>query len=160
MIYLDNAATTKIFDSVNKKIYELNSEFYFNPSALYQPAINTGNLLKVAKEDIAKNLGAKPEQIIFTSGATESNNTAIYGFSTGKKDAEYIFSAGEHPSVFNVANNLKMQGKIVKFVQLDKNGVVSIDSLKNMLTPNTHFVSIIQVSNETGAINDIKALCK
>ena len=160
MIYLDNAATTPIFESVNQLVFEINSKWFFNPSALYDKASEAKQMLFDAKTQLAKNLGASAENIIFTSGATESNNLAIFGFLTGKKDAEYIFSGGEHPSVFDVANQLKMQGKTVKFLPLEKDGTVSCESLKNALTPNTHFVSIMHVSNETGAINDIENLCK
>ena len=154
MIYLDNASTTKIYDSVNKKIFELNSQNYFNPSALYKEAINNSNLIFDAKKELAKNMGTTAEHIIFTSGATESNNLAIFGLSTGKKDAEYIFSNEEHPSVYNVANALKNQNKIVKFEN------INIDNIKSLLTPNTHMISVIHVSNETGAIKDIKELCR
>ncbi|MGN1221762.1 MAG: cysteine desulfurase family protein [Christensenellales bacterium] len=159
MIYLDNASTTKIFASVNKKIFDINNEYYFNPSALYKPAIDVLQMLNDAKTSLAKNMGTTSEHIVFTSGATEGNNTAINGFLTGKKDAEYIFTSGEHPSVYAVANNLK-NSKTVKFVPLNKDGSVDEQKLKDMLSPNTHFVSIIHVSNETGAINDIQKLCK
>ena len=159
MIYLDNAATTKIYDSVNKKIFDINSEFYYNPSALYQKAIEVDNLIKDAKNVLAKNMGALADQIIFTSCATESNNMAINGFLTGKKDAEYIFSSAEHPSIYIVANSLKMQNKTVKFVSVNADGTINEEEFKNLLNPNTHFISIIHVSNETGAINNIKKLC-
>lgn len=159
MIYLDNASTTKVFDEVNKKIFDLNNEFYFNPSALYSKAIETSKLLETARSNLAKNLGTNAENVIFTSGATEANNLAIFGCSTNKKDAEYIFTNGEHPSVFNVANYLKMQGKIVKFIDLKNDGTVDAEKLLELITPNTHFVSIIHVSNETGAINNIADLC-
>lgn len=160
MIYLDNAATTPIFESVNQLVFEINSKYFFNPSALYDSANEAKQMIIDAKSQLAKNLGASAENVIFTSGATESNNLAIFGFLTGKKDAEYIFSSGEHPSVFDVANQLKMQGKIVKFLPLEKDGTISCESLKNALTPNTHFVSMMHVSNETGAVNDIQNLCK
>ena len=159
MIYLDNASTTEIYEEVNKKIFEINKNNFYNPSALYQNAIDTSNLLNDAKKQLAKNLGTTAEHIIFTSGATEANNLAINGSVTGKKDAEYIFSLGEHPSVFNVANNLKTQNKTVGFVEIKDGGIVDENSLKNLLNQNTHFVSIIHVSNETGAINNIKKLC-
>lgn len=160
MIFLDNASTTQIYESVNKKIFELNAQNFYNPSALYNKAIEISKMLQDAKDSIAKNLGTTGEHIIFTSGATESNNLAIFGMSTNKKDAEYIFSVGEHPSVFDVANALKSQNKIVKFVDITKNGIVDENSLLQSINQNTHFVSIIHVSNETGAINDIKHLCK
>ncbi len=160
MIYLDNASTTKIFESVNKKIFELNNEFFYNPSALYKPATDTAKILESAREELAKNMCTTAEHIIFTSGATEANNMAIFGFATGKKDAEYIFSTGEHPSVFNVAETLKMQNKIVRYTDISNNGIVDEEKFKNLINQNTHFVSIIHVSNETGAINDIKKLCQ
>ena len=160
MIYLDNASTTKIFDVVNKNIYEINSNCYFNPSALYSKAIEAKNLLTNSRANLAKNMGTTGDHIVFTSGATESNNMAINGFLTGKKDAEYIFSIGEHPSVYNVANGLKNANKKIIFVGLKSDGTVDENQLKQLLTPNTHFVSIIHVNNETGAINDIKSLCK
>ena len=159
MIFLDNASTTEIYEEVNKKLYEINKNSFYNPSALYQNAIDTSNLLNDAKKQLAKNLGTSAEHIIFTSGATEANNLAIIGSLTGKKDAEYIFSLGEHPSVFNVANNLKTQNKNIKFIDIKDGGIVDENSLRNNLNENTHFVSIIHVSNETGAINNIKKLC-
>ena len=160
MIFLDNASTTQIYDSVNKKIFELNAQNFFNPSALYGKAVEVSKMLQEAKDNLAKNLGTTGEHIIFTSGATESNNLAIFGLSTNKKDVEYVFSVGEHPSVFDVANALKSQNKIVKFVDITKNGIVDENSLLNSINQNTHLISIIHVSNETGAINDIKRLCK
>ena len=160
MIYLDNASTTKMYDLVNDKIYELNRDEYFNPSALYKNAIETSQILENAREELAKNLGTDANHIIFTSGATESNNLAIFGLSTGKKDAEYIFSNGEHPSVFNVANALKMQNKVVKFAKLKADGTVDIDDLMKLLNQNTHMVSLIHVSNETGAINNVEEITK
>ena len=160
MIFLDNASTTQIYESVNKKIFELNAQNFYNPSALYGKAIEVSNILQEAKQKLAKNMGTTAEHIVFTSGATEANNLAIFGFLTGKKDAEYLFSNGEHPSVFNVANQLKMQCKIVKFVEINSSGVVDEKSLLENLNSNTHMVSLIHVSNETGAINDIKKLCE
>ena len=160
MIYLDNAGTTQIFESVNQLVFEINDKWFFNASALYDKADETKQMFLDAKNQLAKNLGTTGEHIVCTSGATESNNLAIFGFLTGKKEAEYIFSSGEHPSVYRVAEQLKMQGKVVKFLPLQKDGTILADDLKNALTENTHFVSIMQVSNETGAINDIEKLCK
>lgn len=160
MIYLDNASTTKIYDSVNKKIFELNSKNYFNPSALYEEAINTSKIMEDARRELAENLGTTADHIFFTSGATEANNLAIFGLSTNKKDAEYVFSNGEHPSVYNVANALKSQNKIVKYISLKHDGLINEDELLKELSSKTHMVSLIHVSNETGAINDIETLCK
>lgn len=160
MIYLDNASTTPIYKEVNEKIYKINEQMFYNPSALYGKAIETSNELYSAKQKLAGFLNITEKNLIFTSGATESNNMAIFGLRTGKKDAEYVFSSGEHPSVYAVANALKNTGAIVKFVSLNPDGTVDEDKLLAALTKNTHFVSLIHVSNETGAINNIEKLCK
>lgn len=159
MIFLDNASTTKINKHVNDLIYKINCEDFYNPSALYEKSIDVQNLIEEAKQNIANILNAKASNIVFTSGATEANNTAILGLSTNNKNAEYIFSAGEHPSVIEVANLLKSQGKIVHFVNLTQAGIVDEEHFKSLLNKNTSLVSIMHVSNETGAINDIKKLC-
>lgn len=160
MIFLDNASTTKINKQVNDLIYQVNSEFFFNPSALYKQSIDVTSKILQAKQQIGECLNVNPDNILFTSGATESNNTAIKGFLTGNKNAEYIFSMGEHPSVYEVAQSLKNMGYKVNFVNLNKQGSVDIEHFKTLLNENTHFVSIMHISNETGAINDIQQLCQ
>lgn len=157
-IFLDNASTTKIDERVNQLISKTNLEDFYNPSALYHESLVIKQKLEQAQKTIAKFLNVESKNIIFTSGATESNNLAILGSITAKKNAEYIFSSGEHPSVYNVAKFLEQKGAFVKFVKLNSNGTIDLDDLKAKLSPNTHFVSIMFVSNETGAINDIQAI--
>ena len=157
-IFLDNASTTKIDEKVNLLISKTNLEDFYNPSAMYHESLVIKQKLEQAQKTIAKYLNVESKNILFTSGATESNNLAIMGSVTAKKNAEYIFSSGEHPSVYNVAKFLEQKGMIIKFVKLTANGVVDLDDLKSKLSPNTHFVSIMFVSNETGAINDIQAI--
>lgn len=159
-IFLDNASTTKIDQTVNELISKINLDDFYNPSALYHESVLIKQKIENAQLTIAKALNVESKNIIFTSGATESNNLAILGSVTAKKNAEYIFSSGEHPSVYNVAKFLEQKGASVKFVKLTENGTVDLDDLKNKLSPNTHFVSIMFVSNETGAINDIQAISK
>lgn len=157
-IFLDNASTSRIDEQVNALISKTNIEDFYNPSALYHESVLIKQKIEKAQNTIAKMLNVNPNNIIFTSGATESNNLAILGSATAKKNAEYIFSSGEHPSVYNVAKYLEQKGAIVKFVKLTPNGTVDLDDLKAKISNNTHFVSIMFVSNETGAINDIQAL--
>lgn len=157
-IFLDNASTSRIDEQVNALISKTNIEDFYNPSALYHESVLIKQKIEKAQLTIAKMLNVNANNIIFTSGATESNNLAILGSVTAKKNAEYIFSSGEHPSVYNVAKYLEQKGAIVKFVKLTPNGIVDLDDLKAKLTLNTHFVSIMFVSNETGAINDIQAI--
>lgn len=160
MIFLDNTSTTKIYEQVNQEILKINSEYYFNPSALYKPSADVLKLINNAKEKLARCLGCEAKNVVFTSGATEANNMAIFGSLTSNKDAEYLFSSGEHLSVFNPANSLKSMGKVVKFVKLKADGTLDTEDLKSKLSPLTHFVSVIMVSNETGAINNIKDIAK
>ncbi len=158
MIFFDNASTTKVLPEVSAELVKFNEELYFNPSSLYNEGVTLSNELKQAKLKLCEFLGGKNGDVIFTSGATESNNLAILGAITGNKNAEYIFSEGEHPSVYNVAQNLKQKGFKVYFVGLNSNGTVNTEKLYSLINQNTYFVSLIHVSNENGAINDIKKI--
>ena len=158
MIFFDNASTTKVLKEVSEVINYYNEEEYFNPSSLYNQGVSLSRKLQDAKEKLCGFLGAKGGNVIFTSGATESNNLAILGSLTGNKNAEYIFTEGEHPSVYNVAQNLKQKGYKVHFVGLSENGTVDTEKLYSLINENTYFVSLIHVSNENGAINNIKEI--
>ena len=160
MIFLDNASTTRIDSEVNELIGKINSDEFFNPSALYKKSMGVKNKIDNAIFNISKLLNAPNQNFIFTSGATECNNTVINGFVSGNKKAEYIFSMGEHPSVYEVAKKLENSGYLVHFVNLTPDGKVDEEHFKSLLNKNTHFISIMHVSNETGAINDIEKLCK
>ena len=102
-------------------------------------------------------LKAKKGDIIFTSGATESNNLAILGSKRNGK-YEYVFSVGEHPSVYNVAKELERQGNKVYFVPLLSDGKIDKEKLKEILNDKTRLISVMHVSNETGAINDLNEI--
>lgn len=158
MIFFDNASTTKVLKEVSEVINYYNEEEYFNPSSLYNQGVCLSRKLQNAKQQLCGFLGVNNGNIIFTSGATESNNLAIMGSLTGNKNAEYIFSEGEHPSVYNVAQNLKQKGYKVLFVGLTPNGTVNEEELYKLINENTYFVSFMHVSNENGAINNIKEI--
>lgn len=154
MIYLDNAGTTKMFEGCLAVIEKYACQAFFNPSAGYQPAIDVNKDLNTARNNLLKKLGASRGEIIFTSGATESNNLAIMG---SKKNGKwnYVFSMGEHPSVYNVGKELSQLGFDVRFVKLNKNGQVDYNDLQKKIDEKTRLISIMHVNNETGAINDI-----
>ena len=154
MIYLDNAATTKMCEQALKEYEYYACSNFYNPSAIYQPAIDVSLALNAARGQIKKCLGANKGDIIFTSGATEANNLAIRG-SLRQGKWEYVFSAGEHASVFNLANALKHEDKVVHFVKLSKSGQIDYDALQSMLNDKTRLVSVMFVNNVTGVINDI-----
>lgn len=159
MIFLDNASTTKISkEALDVYIRESIDEFY-NPSALYMPGASISQRITKAKQQILKTLNAnKFDNIIFTSGATESNNMVINSFVTYRKKA--LFGITEHPSVYNLAKKLFDQGYNIEFVNVTKEGIIDIEDFKNKLTEDVNFVSIMHVNNETGAINPIKELVK
>lgn len=157
MIYLDNAATTKVFDCAADAAAKAMLVDYYNPNATYKSAVNVNNGIEGARAAIAGVVGASPDEIIFTSGATESNN---WVFNCGIKNhkGNIVISAGEHSSVYEVAMQLKSRGKDVRLVGLNKDGTVDEDALLQAVDQNTALVSVIHVSNETGAVNNIKRI--
>lgn len=155
MIYLDNAATTCMFEGAADVYKKYACHAFFNPSANYRVAVGVSKELNEVRERILRKLGARSGDIIFTGGATESNNLAIMGSHRNGK-WEYVFSEGEHPSVYNTAKELEKQGYCVKFVGLRKDGQVDYDQLEALLNDRTRFVSVMHVSNETGAVNDLE----
>lgn len=157
MIFLDNAGTTKMFDECGATYTHFACEEFFNPSAVSRESARVHSEIESARRVCLKKLGALTGTVIFTSGATESNNLAIKG-SKKNGDFEYVFSYGEHPSVFNVARSLELSGQKVHFVDLNEAGKVDADKLKEVLSPKTRLISIMLVSNETGAINDVKEI--
>lgn len=158
MIYFDNAATTEPYSDVIENFYKNSKEQYFNASAGYLPSFNLFNNLNSFRKQIIKLLnGNESDNIIFTSGATESDNLAVFG-SCFNKQKKYLFSIGEHPAVYNCAVNLRERGYKVEFINLQKNGQIDYDDLQNKCDSDTCFVSIMSVNNETGAINDLKKI--
>lgn len=154
MIFLDNASTTKMFDDC-VEIHKLFScEKFYNPSAQALESVEVSKLIDEAEKFFLKKLDAKDGNVLFTSCATESNNLAIKG-SVRNGDWEYVFSAGEHPSVYNVAKKLELDGFKVYIVPLQSDGCVNLTELEKVLGSKTRLISIMHVSNETGAINDL-----
>ncbi len=159
MKYFDNASTTKTSAQALKTYVEA-SELYFNPSALYADSGKVKHLIEDARSFFVKFFGGKQgSTFIFTSCATESNN-AVISSCLIRKDKKYIFSLGEHSSVYETAKHYKELGYNIVFVPLKSNGAVDETKLLEEVDESTAFVSVIHVSNETGAINDIEAICK
>lgn len=158
IFYLDNAATTKMFDDVKEKSSKfLNVDFY-NPSAVYKQSVDVKREVENSRNKLLDFLGGlSDDKLIFTGSATEANNMAIFSQRNfaGKK---YLFGAGEHPSVKECAKELEKRGYNVLFVPLDKSGRIDEEKYKQMLDSNVVFVSVQHVSNETGAVNNIKRL--
>ena len=157
MIYLDNAGTTKMFDECVEVHKVFSCQNFYNPSALSVQSLEVSKLIGEVEQLLLKRLNAKDGHILFTGCATESNNIAIKG-SLRSGNWEYVFSEGEHPSVYNVAKKLELRGYKVHFVPLNKSGCVDLEKLEAIVSERTRLISIIHVSNETGAINDLKKI--
>lgn len=158
-IYLDNAATTMVYPEVAENIARMSVEEYFNPSALYKQSVSLAIKIKDCRCAILKALHATNGELYFTSGGTESDNTAL--FCTRKpKGSRIIVGLGEHDAIMNGALELKNQGYDVCFAPINVDGSVNVEEFKKLLNENVSLVSIMHVSNETGAINDIARLCK
>lgn len=159
MIYLDNAATTRVYPEVIEEMSKIYSVDFFNPSSTYSCALNVKRLVENSRLTIAKALSCKPGEVFFTSSATESNNWALNSGFKNKK-GNMVVSSGEHACVYECAKNLKNKGFDVRFVNLDGNGLTDAESLINAVDENTCMVSVIHASNETGALNDIADLSR
>lgn len=155
-MFFDNASTTKIDSRIIENISELNEVFFYNPGGLYSKGRKVKELINDCRHKIMDKLNASDGNIVFTGSATEANNLALRG--TIKKNMKALVSVGEHPSVYNTAIELRQQGYKVEFLCLDSDGKVDLEDFRFKMTDEVDFVSIMHVSNETGAINDIAEL--
>lgn len=157
MIYLDNAATTKMYDEALRVLTEANEKRWFNASALYKEASEESKTIRRARETLLGALKAGDGELYFLSGGTEADNTAL--FCTRKaKGSRVIVSEGEHDAVINPAKVLKEQGYDVIFAPIKSDGGVDEEKFAALLTSDVSLVSVMHVSNETGAVNDIAKL--
>lgn len=157
--YLDNAATTKIFAEEFDLMKSQNEEGFYNPSASYTVARSVNEKLRNARSVITKALRGNEGKLIFTSSATESNNMVFEGVHLRVGDSVLI-SKGEHPAVYNSAHRLSQKGINIFECPLSLDGTVDFEEFKNFDFTKIKLVSVMHVSNETGAINDIKKLCE
>lgn len=159
-IYADNAATTKLDSDVFEimKPYLLNE--YGNASQPYSFSRASKLALKNAREMIASCINAKPEEIYFTSGGTESDNWAIKGICLSGEGKSLITSGIEHHAILNSAETVKRMGADVDYLKPTSEGVITVDELKKVITPKTTLVSIMLANNEIGTIQPIKDLAE
>ncbi|WP_067727521.1 cysteine desulfurase family protein [Oceanobacillus damuensis] len=162
MIYLDNSATTKPDPSVLESFQQVSSNFFANPSSIHQLGGNAEKLLLTAKKQAAEILGTSPEELVFTSGGTEGNNTAIKGIAVQHqgRGKHIITSDIEHPSIYETCKSLEGLGYEVTYLPVDKNGVISVGDLEKAIRNDTILISIMQVNNETGSIQPIEEIGK
>lgn len=160
--YLDNAATTKTSQAaidIMKKVMETD---YGNPSSMHTKGMLAENYIKEARQIIADSLKVQPKEIYFTSGGTESNNTAIIGTALAnvRKGKHVITTVMEHASVYNPMFFLEEMGYEVSYIPVDSMGHIDIDKLCSSIRPDTVLISMMMVNNEVGALVDITSISK
>ena len=157
--YLDNSATTRPGASVQALIRELAESGWYNPSALYKPALDVQKRMDEARKACLKAAGAEGCRIVFTSGGTESDNLALLGYMRTKHaPGEVLISSVEHPAVSACADELRRMGHTVKEIPAGKDGTVNLQELEGMLSEKTALISLMQVNNETGAVEPLEAV--
>ncbi len=162
IIYADNNATTRVASEVYEAMTPFFTEDYFNPSSMYEPARRTAAAMAQARKQIAGQFGVSdPKQILFTSCATESNNTAILGLAKANPDRRHIITtAVEHPAVLEVCKDLQRSGYDVTLLGVDENGNLDLDEFVRALRPETLLVTIMHANNETGVVFPIEQLSR
>jgi len=161
VIYLDYNATTPVDRRVLEAMHQAFTEHFANPSSrthAYGWAAN--QLVDEARTRIAQHLGASPEELVFTSGATEANNLAIKGLATQSKKRHIITSAIEHPAVLEPCGFLERQGFRITRVPVDKGGVVDPEAVAQAIQEDTLLVSIMLVNNEIGTIQPVAEIAR
>ena len=158
--YLDNSATTKPSPAAVDAISDALTARWHNPSALYRPGDEAHRMLETAREQVARAIGADKSCIYFTSGGTEADNWAIVSSCARmkKRGKHIITTAIEHHAVLHPFEKMASEGFDVTYLQPDESGFVSPETLKCALRPDTVFVSVMMVNNETGAVMPIREM--
>ena len=162
MIYVDNAATTKIEEAVVEEMIPLLKEEYGNPSSIYTLGRNARKAVEVAREQVANAIGAKPNEIYFTSCGSEADNTALKGiaYANQKKGKHIITSQIEHPAILDTCKALEKQGFVVSYIPVDEKGIIKIEELEKAITKDTILISVMFANNEIGTIQPIEQISK
>lgn len=157
-VYLDNSATTRCSERAKDIMVKVLMEDYGNPSSLHMKGVEAENYIKEAKKKIAKTMKVDEKEILFTSGGTESNNTALIGAALANKRAgsHIITTSIEHASVSATAAYLEELGFRVTYLKVDKDGLISLDELREAVCEDTILVSMMMVNNEIGALEPIE----
>ncbi|MCG0277415.1 MAG: cysteine desulfurase [Thermanaeromonas sp.] len=162
VIYLDNSATTMVLPEVAEAVREAMEKTYGNPSSLHSMGVEAERILRNAREEVAKLLGAQPEEVYFTSGGTEANNWALRGLAHAlkRRGRHIITTAIEHASVLEACRRLEEEGFSVTYLPVDKQGIVRLESLERSLREDTILVSVMSVNNEVGSLQPLEEIAK
>lgn len=161
-VYLDNSATTQPVDVAITAINQALTTHYGNPSSLHRRGLEAERLLKVARRQIAATLGVADDELLFTSGGTESNNLAIWGLLQNIKDLDrpLVTTQIEHASILDIFKHLEKMGRRVIYLKVDSHGQVEWDALEQILHERPALLSIMSVNNETGVLQPIAKIAQ
>ena len=157
MYYFDHSATTPLLPEITELMNNINEEVYGNPSSVYSLGRRSRNVIEAARSQVARSISAKPDQIIFTSGGTESNNQVFWSLLNNRRN-HVVSNVIEHPAVVKVLQFLNQFGLSHDLVGVDADGVVSIDEIANAILPETALVSIMLANNEIGTLQPVKKI--
>ena len=158
--YFDNSATTKVLDCVKDAVVDAMCVNYGNAAAKHRKGVEAENLIREAKKAIADTMKVQEKEILFTSGGTESNNTALIGTALANRRAgKHLITTGvEHPSIYNTMSFLEEMGFEVTYLPVDHLGHISLEDLEKAIREDTILVSVMYVNNEVGAVEPIEAI--
>ncbi len=161
-IYFDHAATTAVAPEVKEAMEPYFCENYGNASSLYELGYKSKEAINIARVNVAKAINTKPNEIYFTSCGSESDNLAIKGVARAHRQNRnhIITSRIEHPAVLNTCRQLEKEGFKVTYLDVDKNGFIDLEELKNSINSKTILVSIMFANNEVGTIEPIKEISR
>lgn len=163
-VYMDYASTTPVDKAVLNAMQLYFNKFYGNASSIHSYGLESYDAVEKSREKVAKTIGAKSDEIIFTAGGTESDNMAVKGIAylnnkkRGSKGPHIITSTIEHPAVLETCMHLEKQGWNVKYLPVDKYGIIKFEDLKNSISKNTFLISIMHGNNEIGTIEPVKEI--
>ena len=160
IIYLDNAATTKVAPEVVEAMLPYFTEYYGNPSSVYELAGISKKAVTEGREKVASVIGANPNDIYFTAGGSESDNWALKAtYEAYKSKGNHIITTKiEHHAILHTCEWLEKQGAKITYLDVDENGVVDLDQLQKAITPETILISVMYANNEIGTIEPIKEI--
>jgi cysteine desulfurase len=161
MIYLDHASATPIEREVARSMQKTAEKYYANGSAVHEMGLQVKNIIEEARKNVAKLISARPKEIIFTSGATESNNLAILGVVPDKKKLHIVATNIEHSSVLEICRYLEKSDRAtVTLVEVEQNGVIDPQKIRAALRPDTTLVSVMYANNEIGTVQPIVEIAR
>ena len=160
LIYLDNAATTKTSEEVVAAMLPYFTEYYGNPSSVYEFASESKKAVSNARRTIAETLGAQENEIYFTAGGSEADNWALKATAEAyqSKGKHIITTKIEHHAILHTAEYLEKRGFEIPYIGVDENGVVKVDELEKAIRPDTILISVMFANNEIGTIQPIKEI--